>query len=592
MMQGTRTAKKKLRALFTALADRIRRLKLGQRLALIYLLGIFTPLVLANGFVLRNVIREVQEQEQAFLMALVDRLEDGIVREFEPYEQVSEFVYADSAIYRILSGSFPGFTDYLAAFNDYLLPALDKYVSSFPGITRMLIYTENQMINVSAGYMGINDYVRSEPWFQSMDDQDLVSLVHTDADRRLVVEPTIVISVFRNLNNPQLAPAGRLILRIDINPTVLVRHLASDDLAGQIEVVDLSGTVAAATPAVDTPDAPFEFDLPIEGLTVLNGWRIRGRISAATPMVSWISRWTTLLVVSGVSIVVTSLLILLMSRSLTTRLALLSKQMRKVEHEDFSRIPQQPHSGDEIELLITDYNLMAGKIDSLINDGYKLEIERSRLLLSQRQAELNALQSQVNPHFLYNVLESIRMKSHIRGETETAQVIKKLSKSFRRITSWERDLVSIEEEIAFTTEYIDIQKYRFGDRLTLDLNVDPQAMAFEIPKLTVQALVENACVHGLEARPQGGRIDVRIERTCGEVVLVIADDGIGCDPASIRHAMKAEEHDPSHVGIANVWRRLGLHFGERVVMDFDSVPDQGTRVTIRIANEPVDVADG
>lgn len=570
----------------SSLFRRVRSLRLGQKLALTYVLGIFIPLALANGFVLRNVTREAREQEEAFMLATVERVKDAISREFEPIETVSEFVYTDSAIYRILSGTFDRFEDYIAVHGDYLTPALTKYVNVFPGIARMIVYTENQIVRVSAGYLRINDYTTNSSWYGMLESaaSGFATLVHVDRDPRSEITQRSYISVFRDLNNPTFTREGRLILRIDVNPGTLVRHLDSGEFVGQLRLIDPRGTVAVESIRPATLDDPFVFDSAFNGSGALSGWRLRGELGPQLDVSSWSIRWTRLLVVSGLSIAVTSLVILALSRSLTTRLESLREQMRKVEREDFSPITLTGGTHDEIHELMVDYNLMAGKVDTLINDGYKMELEQNRLLVARQQAELNALQSQVNPHFLYNVLESIRMKSHIKGERETAEVIKKLSRAFRRITSWDEDLIPVTEEMSCTRDYLEIQRYRFGERLQASITLDPRAETRLVPKLTIQALVENACVHGLEPTKAGGRVEVEVHQIDARLTVRIADDGVGCDAEAIRSRISHPDSESRHVGIANAYRRLQLHFGERFTFSFTSRPGVGTTVVIEIGD--------
>jgi two-component system sensor histidine kinase YesM len=576
-------------------SSRIRRLSVGRKLVLIYGVGIFIPLVLANGLVLRSVLRDVRHQEEAFLNTTLDKLADDLVRELEPVEQVSDSIYADSAIYRLLADEYTLFRDYVEAHRNFLLPALNKYANVFQGISRMMIYTNNTIVHVSHGYLSIDSYVRSSVWYSQFIENGwkMAVMGHVDGDPRTELSEESYISLFRLLDNPQLTRRSMMILRIDLAPAVLARHLRTAGLQGHIAVVDPWGVTVVSQDDQVGSGPLHELDRPIEGSRSLGGWRIVGEVASFGSPLSWSSRWTFLLVVAGLSVAVSSLFILLLSRSVTSRLQSLSAQMEKVEDEDFSPLAVTGESSDEIDQLITDYNIMARKIDSLINDVYKSEIERGQLAMSRQQAELNALQSQVNPHFLFNVLESIRMRSHIKGEHETARVVKLLSRSFRRISSWSDDLITLEEELGFTREYIEIQQYRFGDRLNAEFDVDRSARKLLIPKLTVQSLVENACVHGLEGHTEGGTVRVAVDRDGETLTIRISDDGVGCDGEKVQTELATDQRASSHIGIANVWRRLRFHFGESCRFSFASAPGQGTTVTISIdrINERLEATD-
>ena len=570
------------RPLFT----RIRSLSVGRKLVLIYILGIFAPLLVANGLVLRSVLIDVRRQEELFLRASVHNMAANVVREFQPVLLSTEFVYADFLIYRLLSVSYDSFQAFVQIHREQLMPALAKYVSVFPAVKRMLIYSDNPILRVSEGYLSLDDYSRGTIWYSRLRSArpGIVAMVHTESDPRLVLEPQPILSVFRELDNPATfgLGAGRLLLRVDVNAEVLRRGLGPSEIVGSVEVVDPEGTVVVARGLPVYEQRTYEFDYPLSPVVAFQEWRIRGSIAPAQAIAPWPFQWTRLLIASGFSLVVSSVFILILSRSVTSRLTSLSGHMLKVQREDFSPLKLPRTSDDEIGQLIDDFNLMARKIDELINSGYKLELERHQLLLARQQAELRALQSQVNPHFLYNVLESIRMKAHLKGEVETARIVKKLSRSFRRITTWDDDLVPLEEEIAFTREYLEIQQYRFGSRLTARVEMDADAGWVLVPKMTVQGLVENACVHGIERKPDGGLISIVVARSGLHTSIRVSDDGIGCDAAGVRHSYLEGSASDGHIGITNIKRRLELHYGAGFTFGFESTPGAGTTVELVI----------
>ena len=572
-------------AVVRAALERIRSLPVGRKLVLIYAFGIFAPLLIANGLVLRGASIDTRRQEQLFLHASIENIAANIVREFEPLLLATEFVYADPLIYRLLALSYDSFRDFVHVHREQLMPALAKYVSVFPSVRRMIVYTDNPILRVAEGYLSLDAYSRSTEWFRRLEGSrpGLVAMVHTENDPRLVLEEQSVLSVFRRLDSPVWTGSGRLILRVDVNPALIKRALGASEIVGTVEVVDSNGTLVFARITGAAERSAYEFDDALSTAAALRGWRIRGSITPSRAVAPWSIRWTRLLVVSGVSLALSSVFIMMLSRSVTSRLSSLSRQMQKVEREDFTPLTMPHRSDDEIGRLIDDFNLMARKIDALINSGYKLEIERHQLLLLRRQAELSALQSQVNPHFLYNVLESIRMKSHLKGERETAAIVKKLSKAFRRITSWQDDLVPLGEEIAFTRDYLEIQQYRFGSKLHAEIDVDAATTSILIPKMTIQGLVENACVHGIERKSGGGRIAVTATRSADGVSIRVSDDGLGCDPGTVLAPADGRDWVSGHIGISNIRRRLALHFSGSFQFEFASRPGSGTTVRIDIA---------
>lgn len=150
------------------------------------------------------------------------------------------------------------------------------------------------------------------------------------------------------------------------------------------------------------------------------------------------------------------------------------------------------------------YNRMVRRVNSLIQTIYIAKMKEQEMLVARQNAELLALHSQINPHFLFNALESIRMHSILKNEYETAEMVERLALLQRQYLEWGNDFVKIKVEMEFVEAYLDLQKYRFGDRLNYELDIDENCENCRIPKLTVVTFVENACVHGIESKSKPG----------------------------------------------------------------------------------------
>ncbi len=156
---------------------------------------------------------------------------------------------------------------------------------------------------------------------------------------------------------------------------------------------------------------------------------------------------------------------------------------------------------------------MSQKIHALIKESYDLEMEKNQAEIRRKQSELNSLLSQINPHYLFNVLNAIRLKSIIKGEKETAKIILYVSKIMRQSITWNEDVISLSEELNFIKEYLAIEKYRFEDKLNYEINISEDANLCEIPKMCLQPFVENACVHGVQNVIGKGTISINVKKT-------------------------------------------------------------------------------
>lgn len=219
--------------------------------------------------------------------------------------------------------------------------------------------------------------------------------------------------------------------------------------------------------------------------------------------------------------------------------------------------------------------------------------EEEKLKIVRRRVEISALQSQINPHFLYNTLDSIRSKALLDGQTEIASMTEILSKFFRYCISNDDGLVKIREEINHIKSYYYIQKYRFEERVHMDFSVEEEGIYdLYIPKMTLQPLVENAMIHGLEKVALNGRILLEIICTEKKVVITISDNGIGMSAEQLERLnlrMKGELIDAgvrgkrnNGIALTNVNSRIKITFGKAYGIHYRSMEGGGTDAVITI----------
>ncbi len=228
-------------------------------------------------------------------------------------------------------------------------------------------------------------------------------------------------------------------------------------------------------------------------------------------------------------------------------------------------------------------------VSELMRAAYRNRLREQEIVVAQKNAELLALQSQINPHFLFNALESIRMHSLIKQETETSQMVERLAKLQRQYTEWNEDTVLVENELEFVKAYLELQKYRFGDRLSFEIDVDDNTLGLYIPKLSIVTFVENACVHGIESKNNPGWIFVRTQLDDEFMTMEIEDTGSGMeegDVATLLNKMRNASIDmlkeKGRVGIVNACLRLKMITENEAVFDIDSEPGTGTLIQIKL----------
>lgn len=288
-------------------------------------------------------------------------------------------------------------------------------------------------------------------------------------------------------------------------------------------------------------------------------------------------------------VLVAVILFWIIARIITNPLKKLTLSMKALQSGDFS---QRVHfsGNDEVGRLGHLYNTMVGRIKALIDDVYASS-------LKQREAELKALQSQINPHFLYNTLNMIQWTALQKNDREISEMVVALSQVFRLSLNSGNDYVELEHEVELVRHYLFLQQKRYPLRLHFEIEVDPELKRFMMPKLLLQPLVENAIIHAIEPTEGTCNIHVQAGRETDEdghvwVVLEVSDNGPGIPEDRLAELLEGTDaagpRNPLQIGaarsgmaIANIKERLAL-FYEHAEFDIQSKVDIGTRVRIRI----------
>lgn len=276
----------------------------------------------------------------------------------------------------------------------------------------------------------------------------------------------------------------------------------------------------------------------------------------------------------GLMFVGVSLLMLLviatMVKSITGRLKLLKEQMLLIQEGNICKM-EEGSSRDEIGQLIGNYNVMVDRVEELLQEQYILGQEKVK-------AELRALQSQINPHFLYNTLDMINWMSQKKESENIRSVVQAMSRFYRLTLSKGKDIVPIRDEVEMCEAYMEIQKRRYRGRICYEVEVDEDILDCLIPKITLQPFLENAIIHGINEKAQGhGMVILNGWMEDGRITLSVTDDGEGMTQED-----KEKSRQGSHYGLSNIEHRLKLFYGECIPVQIESSPGIGTCVIINI----------
>lgn len=292
---------------------------------------------------------------------------------------------------------------------------------------------------------------------------------------------------------------------------------------------------------------------------------------------SLIGKWIIGIGLGGILLGI--LLSWVISSRLVVSMNALTKVMDQVDQDNFD-IRAVIHRNDEIGRVGRSFNKMMDKINSLISTVYQSQI-------NQKEAEFKALQAQINPHFLYNTLETVRWLAEF-GETEKIEkVTVALSKLMKASISNRKSFYTLREEITYIQDYLLIQGVRFQDKINVSISMDPDVLDAEVPRLILQPIVENAILHGLEQKLGNGQLFIKgsLHKEQGLKIQVM-DDGVGMEMGQVAMLLDNEAHVESSSGkgtgngIRNVHERIRLLYGEPFGVTIDSTPQIGTQVIV------------
>lgn len=277
--------------------------------------------------------------------------------------------------------------------------------------------------------------------------------------------------------------------------------------------------------------------------------------------------------VSGVLILLLCGFALGMANGIARPLRELCRNIRIVGEGDFTVRSVESHT-DEVQNLSESFDLMVGRIGTLMEN---VRQEQQNL----RHTELRLLQAQINPHFLYNTFDTIIWLAEDHQDEQVVEMVTSLSTFFRTTLSKGRDVITVREETLHIKSYLEIQKFRYRDIMEYEIEIPEELGDYNIPKLTLQPLVENALYHGIKNKRGLGTIKVTAALQNERMRFCVADNGIGMDKEKLEHLRASLQNDGKvGFGLANVHARIGLYYGAEFGLEIQSDYGKGTSVAV------------
>ena len=580
----------------------INDIPLNYKFLMILVIGVLLPIIIINLMFMDRMSDFIKAREEQNLDISLERARKDIHDYIDGGVAVSHALNTDKALNEMLDRTYEGQLDFYETFDEQLRNRVTSYIPVNNQIERITIFTNNPTIVSGGNYQFTNATVKNSDWYRLWKDNSdpvyVAAYIATEANNFASTVP--YLSVMERMDYYDKYNTYEKVLRIDIALNKIYDVIMREKdylnlyLLNENNQVILSadggyqrGRIADQYPVFELPEQYSENDIhkiSIGTAKYVKGWKLVGlpegtRISKALVEM----RVFVGLLALAVTLVAT-LFIYIMLRSYNYRVKRLSRHMQKVTNEKFDLISIE-EGRDEIGGLIQNFNRMTSRINSLINNVYKLEIQKKNLEMERVRAELNLLQSQMNPHFLFNTLNAILVVCTKNNYDDVTDVIKSLSRLLRRLLSWKEDIVTIQEEMMFIEMYLKIEKFRFRDKIDYEFEIDEEALLYKIPKMSIQPLVENSCKHGIQMVNAQGLVTVRVKIADGMLRAAVCDNGKGIEPEKLREiilSVRNENSSGTSIGIRNVYRRLELNYNNQAGFDIVSKPGQGTTVSFEI----------
>lgn len=565
------------------------------KLIIIYVFCVIFPLVLTDSVVFytlydageKEQIHEFENVTNAIRYDLEYTLEEIVKQMYD--------LYMDREVYEFLDRHYEGTYDFFEARvgmeGRSSLNRLGGY-----NISSAVVYADNDSI-VNGGHFSRISGIRDTIWYQDF----LASERNTNMSFYYIGEKDMSapskrrISLVRRMDYYRKKDGCEKILRVDVDYNRIAAKLTRVDYGFGIYICK-GDSILFSNRGHSGSNEDFDSLTGQEEIAYRSAFSLYGVdidvlcMKKSGTLISQLRKHIPLMIFLFVAnLFLPVVMFSMMNRSFTRRLWKLGEAFEKVGDEAVLQEISQAQGRDEIGSLMQNYNRMARRMNELIQRVYKDRLERQEIDLARQNAELLALHSQINPHFLFNILESIRMHSVLRNEEETAGMIEKLAVLERQNINWASDIVKFSEEISFVEAYLELQKYRFGDRLRYQIELSEACANYYIPKLTLTTFVENSCVHGMEKKASACWIYLRVYEKGGQVVVEIEDTGGGMEESAaaqmcerMRNCRIDDIKENEHVGILNACLRLRRFSQERASFSLESEPGVGTFMTIRV----------
>ncbi|EOL42646.1 sensor histidine kinase [Enterococcus phoeniculicola] len=582
---------------FRLFMNKINRYPIRQQLFII-----FVPLVLLSTLAIGLILttdstRQLTENYKGLTAANAQRVKSVIFDTTNSFKNIANYMSTDNQLREILSTTYLNDTEALQAEDTYsYVTRLKKQETS---IYSLSIYSTNPTLVNFKNFAYATPEIQASDWFKQAISQpnEFWKIESEDVIPKLTVYMAL----------PLPLTSYKAVLKIEVDYNYLKNRMAHSSYYTEIQ---LNNQSLFYSDIIQNVGEPITFSInnhaeeeetfqstkekknALVAINTLDLANEQDKIvvysadySAYNNLKANVLRWISILVVV---LVTTSLVMIGFANFFSNRIHTLQRAVYHASIEDYAFF-KQIAGADEISKISLDFHTITQRIKQKEEQIFEAQLLEKELLNQQQQMEFRLLAGQINPHFLFNTLETIRMTALKNGTPDVAHSIKLLAKSMRFTLDYQgKKITTLAEELDTVTVYTDIQKMRFGDRVNFKIiladSIDPTQI--ELLPLLIQPLVENAISHGLEGIEENGLVTVRIDKQGHKIIIDVEDNGVGISPEhleKIRWQIQQNDLDiTEHIGLPNVSNRIKMFYGEQYGLSIRSQVAKGTNVQIVI----------
>lgn len=582
---------------------------LNTQIFALMILTITIPLIIISGIIYYVSLQTVKAEYKNSSDLILNNLSFNIDQYLQSIEKGTLYAHLDGQLQNALENwNRNPQIDQTITYQSVIQHFIGTLEMTIKNVNSVQIYAGHQLFysaNFNRSDINYDDFEQDE-WYQKTLEKKggiVIFGTHTPFYNKKSTEK--VLSIARVINKTGgKQPLGVLLVDIRLDSLSEILNL-SENTKRNFIITDPSGSIIYASKDMDISN-PLEIDnqmfdkvldepsgsftTPFEGhnsffnfvTSPYSGWKVIQYMNEkeVTRSSALLGKMMLGLAIGSIGMAV--LFMILMWHRVTKPIIFLKRQVEKVGSGNFD-VDLGSSRKDEFGVLYQGLRRMVEELQNYIERS-------SRAQVQQRVARLGALKSQINPHFLANALESVQMKAIINGEREIGEMVGTLGQLFRIHTQMSKTIIPLHQELEHIRLYVKVQQMRFGDKIQYEEHVLKETESLQVLHFSLQPLVENAIIHGLERQAGPGLLEISTDRLDNQMLITIRDHGVGMSTEqlqSLRERLKSHnENDDSHIGLVNVNERIRLHYGEQYGICLNSVLGEGTTITITMPALP------